>query len=75
MSRHAQYVRPRCPQCKRNYRGMLIGGHHRMGYSLRVVEMMAHTQGTRYLIRCRECNYSWWSRNPACEALLEARGG
>lgn len=74
MSRHTQHVRPRCPDCKRQFRDMLIGGDHRMGYSLRVVEMMAHAQGTRYLVRCRECNYRWWSRNPACAALLDDTG-
>jgi uncharacterized Zn finger protein len=39
-----------------------------MGYSLRVIDQ----RDGRRKVRCQECGYVWWSRNPTCAALLEA---
>lgn len=67
MSRHTQYGRPRCPQCKRRYGNTIMAHGRRMGYSLRVIDQ----RGSKRRIACQECGHSWWSRNLAAAALPE----
>lgn len=56
MPRHAQYIRPRCPRCKRH---AWYDKRPDLGYNLRFEQA-----GDRACVTCLDCNYSWLSTNP-----------
>jgi hypothetical protein len=53
-----QYIRPRCPKCKRHPNKKL-----RLGYDLSFAPA-----GNRVLITCNFCYYSWLSSNKQAKA-------
>jgi hypothetical protein len=59
MSRAVQYIRPRCPRCKRNFRGAQDQRLRQLGYELQEIAR----EQTRVRLRCRWCGYDWWSHN------------